>query len=69
MELEVQDMLNVFAFTKSIQIPFVLYIMFLLGHVNKDSRFQMNDNPVSVLFIIRMSQAGVCRCFFQIRSY
>ena len=50
-------------------MPFVVYIMFLLVHVNKDSRFQMNDNPVSVLFIIRMSQAGVCRCFFQIRSY
>ena len=69
MELEVQDMLNVFAFTKSTQIPFLVYIMFLLVHINKDSRFQMNDNPVSVLFIIRMSQAGVCRCFFQIRSY
>ena len=69
MELEVQDMLNVFAFTKSTQIPFLVYIMFFLVHINKDSRFQMNDNPVSVLFIIRMSQAGVCRCFFQIRSY
>ena len=48
-------MLNVFAFTKSIQIPFVVYIMFLLVHINNDSRFQMNDNPVSVLFIIRVT--------------